>query len=138
MTTRDEAGWCRSGAHGGLASLLDGRARARRDVADGGQRAVERTATASDGLELATASDADTAEASPPRDGYEPIVVHLEESVEPEDVDDNSGCGLAGGASATTDADGTPAPTGQALDGTPSVGAGQASRHAPVTQPPSG
>ena len=55
-------------------------------------------------------TDTDTAEASPPRDGYEPILVHLEESVEPEDVDDNSGCGLSGGASANTDAEGTPAP----------------------------
>src|SRR4051794_4201993 len=41
--------------------------------------------------------DTDTAQATPPRDGYEPIVVHLEESVEPEDVDDNPGCGLAPG-----------------------------------------
>jgi hypothetical protein len=41
--------------------------------------------------------DTDTAQATPPRDGYEPIVVHLEESVEPEDVDDNPGCGLAAG-----------------------------------------
>jgi len=57
--------------------------------------------------------DTDTAEATAPRDGYEPIVVHLEESVEPEDVDDNPGCGLAGGTSATGDADGTPVPTGQ-------------------------
>jgi hypothetical protein len=57
--------------------------------------------------------DTDTAEATGPRDGYEPIVVHLEESVEPEDVDDNPGCGLAGGTSATGDADGTPVPTGQ-------------------------
>ena len=57
--------------------------------------------------------DTDTAEATAPRDGYEPIVVHLEESVEPEDVDDNPGCGLSGGAAATGDADGTPLPTGQ-------------------------
>jgi hypothetical protein len=57
--------------------------------------------------------DTDTAEAMAPRDGYDPIVVHLEESVEPEDVDDNPGCGLAGGTSATGDADGTPVPTGQ-------------------------
>ncbi len=57
--------------------------------------------------------DTDTAEATAPRDGYEPIVVHLEESVEPEDVDDNPGCGLAGGTSVTGDADGTPVPTGQ-------------------------
>jgi len=57
--------------------------------------------------------ETDTAEATAPRDGYEPIVVHLEESVEPEDVDDNPGCGLAGGTSATGDADGTPVPTGQ-------------------------
>jgi hypothetical protein len=57
--------------------------------------------------------DTDTAEATAPRDGYEPIVVRLEESVEPEDVDDNPGCGLAGGASAADDADGTPVPTGQ-------------------------
>jgi len=43
--------------------------------------------------------DTDTALTTPPRDGYgyEPIVVHLEESVEPEDVDDNPGCGLAPG-----------------------------------------
>ena len=45
----------------------------------------------------ATGADTDTAQATPPRDGYEPIVVHLEESVEPEDVDDNPGCGLAPG-----------------------------------------
>ncbi len=57
--------------------------------------------------------DTDTAEATAPRDGYEPIVVHLEESVEPEDVDDNPGCGFASGASATGDVDGTPVPTGQ-------------------------
>ena len=57
--------------------------------------------------------DTDTAEATSPRDGYEPIVVRLEESVEPEDVDDNPGCGLAGGTSAAGDADGTPVPTGQ-------------------------
>jgi hypothetical protein len=57
--------------------------------------------------------DTDTAEATAPRDGYEPIVVHLEESVEPEDVDDNPGCGLAGGTAAAGDSDGTPVPTGQ-------------------------
>ena len=34
--------------------------------------------------------------AMPSHEGYEPIVVHLEESVEPEDVDDNAGCGLSG------------------------------------------
>ncbi len=44
--------------------------------------------------------DTDTA-----RDGYEPIIVHLEESVEPEDVDDNPGCGLSTGAAAGGDAD---------------------------------
>jgi hypothetical protein len=55
--------------------------------------------------------DTDTAEATAPRDGYEPIVVRLEESVEPEDVDDNPGCGLAGGTAG--DADGTPVPTGR-------------------------
>ena len=49
------------------------------------------------GLSAGTGSDTDTAQATPPRDGYEPIVVHLEESVEPEDVDDNPGCGLAPG-----------------------------------------
>ncbi len=65
------------------------------------------------GLDLSsTNGDTDTAEASPPRDGYEPIVVHLEESVEPEDVDDNAGCGLSGGASAIGDADGTAGPIG--------------------------
>ncbi|HET6146428.1 MAG TPA: hypothetical protein VFH68_02790 [Polyangia bacterium] len=42
-------------------------------------------------------SDTDTAQATAPRDGYEPIIVHLEESVEPEDVDDNPGCGLSPG-----------------------------------------
>jgi hypothetical protein len=45
-----------------------------------------------------TGGDSDTAQAAPPRDGYEPIepiLVHLEESVEPEDVDDNPGCGLS-------------------------------------------
>jgi hypothetical protein len=63
------------------------------------------------GLDLSsTTSDTDTAEASPPRDGYEPIVVRLEESVEPEDVDDNPGCGLSGGASPIGDADGTAGP----------------------------
>jgi hypothetical protein len=46
--------------------------------------------------------DTDTAAASA-RDGYEPIIVHLEESVEPEDVDDNPGCGLASGASGSED-----------------------------------
>jgi hypothetical protein len=45
----------------------------------------------------AAGTDTDTAQAGP-RDGYEPIIVHLEESVEPEDVDDNSGCGLAPGS----------------------------------------
>jgi hypothetical protein len=67
------------------------------------------------GLDLSsTTGDTDTAEASPPRDGYEPIVVRLEESVEPEDVDDNAGCGLSGGASALggADADGTAGPVG--------------------------
>ncbi len=63
--------------------------------------------------EVTMGGDTDTAEAASPRDGYEPIVVHLEESVEPEDVDDNPGCGLSGGTSATGDADGTPVPTGQ-------------------------
>jgi hypothetical protein len=62
-------------------------------------------------------SDTDTAEANSeatsPRDGYDPIVVRLEESVEPEDVDDNPGCGLSGGTSAAGDTDGTPVPTGQ-------------------------
>jgi hypothetical protein len=29
-----------------------------------------------------------------PRDGFEPILVRIEESAEPEDVDDNAGCGL--------------------------------------------
>ena len=44
-----------------------------------------------------TGGDTDTAQATPARDGYEPIIVHLEESVEPEDVDDNPGCGLSPG-----------------------------------------
>ena len=57
--------------------------------------------------------DTDTAAATSSRDGYEPIVVHLEESVEPEDVDDNPGCGLSGGTVTAGDADGTPVPTGQ-------------------------
>ena len=61
----------------------------------------------------AMGGETDTAEATSPRDGYDPIVVHLEASVEPEDVDDNPGCGLAGGTSATADADGTPVPTGR-------------------------
>ena len=61
----------------------------------------------------AMGGETDTAEATAPRDGYEPIVVRLEESVEPEDVDDNPGCGLAGGTSAAGDSDGTPVPTGQ-------------------------
>jgi hypothetical protein len=56
--------------------------------------------------------DTDTAAATS-RDGYEPIVVHLEESVEPEDVDDNPGCGLSGGTATAGDVDGTPVPTGQ-------------------------
>jgi hypothetical protein len=43
-------------------------------------------------------TDSDGTVAAPPRDGYEPIIVHLEESVEPEDVDDNTGCGLSGGS----------------------------------------
>jgi hypothetical protein len=47
-------------------------------------------------------TETDTAPASPPRDGYEPILVHLEESVEPEDVDDNPGCGLAPGSDGTS------------------------------------
>ena len=54
--------------------------------------------------------EADTAQAMPPRDGYEPIIVRLEESVEPEDVDDNAGCGLSPGAFPTGEADVTPAP----------------------------
>jgi hypothetical protein len=41
----------------------------------------------------ASGGDTDTAPAATPRDGYEPIIVHLEESVEPEDVDDDPGCG---------------------------------------------
>jgi hypothetical protein len=57
--------------------------------------------------------DTDTAAATSSRDGYEQIVVHLEESVEPEDVDDNPGCGLSGGTVTAGDADGTPVPTGQ-------------------------
>ena len=66
------------------------------------------------GSTMTTGGDTDTAEATSPRDGYEPIVVHLEESVEPEDVDDNPGCALSsGGTSGTGDADGTPVPTGQ-------------------------
>ena len=46
--------------------------------------------------------DTDTAPATA-RDGYEPIIVHLEESVEPEDVDDNPGCGLSAGADVDVD-----------------------------------
>lgn len=46
---------------------------------------------------LGLGADTDTGQATLSRDGYEPIVVHLEESVEPEDVDDNPGCGLAPG-----------------------------------------
>jgi hypothetical protein len=41
----------------------------------------------------ASGGDTDTDTAAGPRDGYEPIIVHLEESVEPEDVDDDPGCG---------------------------------------------
>src|SRR5882724_1757374 len=51
------------------------------------------------GLSTAGGGDTDTAQASAPRDGYEPIIVHLEESVEPEDVDDNPGCGVPSSAS---------------------------------------
>jgi hypothetical protein len=43
----------------------------------------------------ASSNETDSAPATSPRDGYEPIIVRLEESVEPEDVDDNPGCGLA-------------------------------------------
>src|SRR5438270_822051 len=43
-----------------------------------------------------TGGDTDTGAATA-RDGYEPIIVHLEESVEPEDVDDNPGCGRSSG-----------------------------------------
>jgi len=56
------------------------------------------------GIGMAGGGDTDTAPASA-RDGYEPIIVHLEESVEPEDVDDNPGCGLAAGAVAGSDGD---------------------------------
>jgi hypothetical protein len=42
----------------------------------------------------AAPADSDSAGVLPPRDGFEPIVVRLEESVEPEDVDDNAGCGF--------------------------------------------
>jgi hypothetical protein len=53
---------------------------------------------------LVLSGDIDSATVTPPRDGYEPIIVHLEESVEPEDVDDNPGCGLSGGDSSSADA----------------------------------
>jgi hypothetical protein len=46
-----------------------------------------------------TGEEVDGAELTPPQDGFEPIVVRLEESVEPEDVDDN--LGFAAGASMT-------------------------------------
>jgi hypothetical protein len=51
--------------------------------------------------------------AMPARDGYEPIIVHLEESVEPEDVDDNPGCGLSsdGAAGAPSGVDAEPSAT---------------------------
>ena len=62
------------------------------------------------GLGLSPSGEADTAQAMPPRDGYEPIIVRLEESVEPEDVDDNAGCGLSPGAFPAGEADVTPAP----------------------------
>ena len=60
------------------------------------------------GLSLA---DSDGTAAAPPHDGYEPIIVHLEESVEPEDVDDNAGCGLSGGGATESDAE-PPVPVG--------------------------
>jgi hypothetical protein len=62
------------------------------------------------GLGLSSSGEVDTAPATPPRDGYEPIIVRLEESAEPEDVDDNPGCGLAPGAFPAGEADVTPAP----------------------------
>ena len=37
------------------------------------------------------------------RNGYDPIVVHIEESGEPEDVNDNPGTGLSGAGSADDD-----------------------------------
>jgi len=42
----------------------------------------------------AAATAIDTGGVGAPRDGYEPILVHIEESAEPEDVNDNAGCGL--------------------------------------------
>jgi hypothetical protein len=50
--------------------------------------------------------DTDTAPAAAPRDGYEPILVHLEESVEPEDADDNPGCArsASGGGGGSSEA----------------------------------
>jgi hypothetical protein len=54
--------------------------------------------------------ETDIAQGVPPRDGYEPIIVRLEESVEPEDVDDNPGCGLSPGAFPAGEPDVAPAP----------------------------
>jgi hypothetical protein len=39
-------------------------------------------------------TDSETGGVGAPRDGYEPILVRIEESEEPEDVDDNAGCGF--------------------------------------------
>jgi hypothetical protein len=55
--------------------------------------------------------DSDGTAAAPPHDGYEPIIVHLEESVEPEDVDDNAGCGLSGGGATAVESE-HPGPVG--------------------------
>ena len=65
--------------------------------------------TGSLGLSAAR-GDTDTDTAAAPRDGYEPILVHLEESVDPEDVDDNPGCGLSasGGGGGSEDTTGGP------------------------------
>jgi len=41
-----------------------------------------------------TATDTGGGGVGMPRDGFEPILVRIEESAEPEDVDDNAGCGL--------------------------------------------
>jgi hypothetical protein len=64
------------------------------------------------GLSLSD-SDSDGTVAAPPHDGYEPIIVHLEESVEPEDVDDNAGCGLSGGGATAVEVE-HPGPVGHA------------------------
>jgi hypothetical protein len=54
----------------------------------------------------AAATAIDTGGVGAPRDGYEPILVHIEESAEPEDVNDNVGCGLTDEVAARADSGG--------------------------------